>query len=124
MKDQARREGRLVWYAGPNPMTKILVVLFHAKYPEIQVRTVPLDGPVMGERFLCEKEAGFEAADVMSGGASQCFPLFRERGWLADLRGLPNWRSHPAWAKDPLGASFAYLNMKTVLMYNTWMVAD
>jgi len=120
----ARREGRLVWYAGPNPMTKILADRFRRDHPGIALEIVALDGPVMGERFLSEKRISCEIADVLSGGAGQCFPLFRRRGYLASLSDLPSWRSHPEWAKDPGGFSFSYMNMKTVLMYNAHMISE
>lgn len=119
----ARREGRVVWYVGPNPLTAPLVDAFERRHPGVRVECVALDGPVIGERVLREKAAGLERFDAASGGAGQAYALFARRGWLARLDELPSWPSHPDWAKDPAGLRADYMTMSTVLLYNTHMVA-
>jgi ABC-type Fe3+ transport system substrate-binding protein len=121
---EARKEGRLVWYVGPNPVTRLLVERFRRRFPFVRLETVPLDGPVIGERFLSEKARGDETVDVLSGGAGQSFPLFRAKHYLARLDGLPSWPGQPAEAKDAAGFWFSYMVMRTVLLYNRHMVAD
>jgi iron(III) transport system substrate-binding protein len=120
----ARREGRLVWYTGPNPVTPVLAQAFRGKYPWLRLEIVALDGPVISERFYEDKDARRESADVLCVGSGQSLVDFKKRGYLAPLADLPNWDDIPDWSKDAGGFFYHYINSRFGIMYNTHMVSD
>jgi iron(III) transport system substrate-binding protein len=120
----AEKEGALLWYAGTNPMHKAVVKAFQAKYPFIEVEAVYLGGPTIAQRFYADKERGVEVADCFSSGLTEVYPDARERGYLARLDGLPRWKDHPAWAKDPNGHYAFFHSIRHVIISNVDEVSD
>ncbi|MDD5628973.1 MAG: extracellular solute-binding protein [Elusimicrobia bacterium] len=120
----ARREGRLVWYTGPNPVTPLLAAAFRRAHPGLEMEIVALDGPVISERFYEDKDAGREVCDVLCAGSGQCLEDYKVRGYLATLEALPHWRDIPDWAKDRDGCYYHYINSRFGIMYNSRLLPD
>lgn len=120
----AKKEGTFLWYAVPLPYNDAVIDAFSKAYPEIKVEKLYAGGAQLISRFSAESERAYDGADVVSSGLTEAFPGLRKKGWLADLRALPNWSKRPAWARDPNGAYYYYAAFKVGLMYNTTLVPE
>ncbi len=118
----AKKEGSVLWYAVPIPMNDVIVSEFEKKYPGVKVEVLKGGGTLLLQKFELEQESGSPRADCITSGLTEAYPRLREKGYIADLRGLPDWKKRPGWSEDPHGSYFYYANFKVGLMYNTKLI--
>lgn len=118
---KASAEGPITYYASTNPeLSKRLVELFNATYPDIKVNIVRLASGPLGRRFASEMEAGNAVADILQLGDPLLMAEGYKKGWFADLENLP---AHQAWPKDYKEPYLAVVSLfPHTISYNTNLV--
>jgi len=74
--EAARKEGRLMLYAGMDiDEARLLTSEFAKKYPYIQAEIFRASGETIQQRFLVEQRAGVHSADVFQASIVQVYQL-------------------------------------------------
>ncbi len=121
MIDGARKEGRLMLYAGMDiSEARLLTEEFAKKYPFIKSEIFRSSGEKIQQRFLVERRAGVHTADVFQASIVQVYQL-------KNLELLEPYVSSEAAAyrdgfKDPQGRWTALYQIPYVIGYNTRIV--
>lgn len=118
---KAAAEGEITYYASTNPeLSKRLVTLFNATYPDIKVNIVRLASGPLGRRFAAEMEAGNAVADILQLGDPLLLAEGYKKGWFASLEDLP---AHQAWPADYKEPYLAVVSLfPHTITYNTNLV--
>lgn len=122
VSEAARKEGRLMLYAGMDiDEARLLTSEFAKKYPFIQTEIFRASGEKIQQRFLVEQRAGVHNADVFQASIVQVYQL-------KNLQLLEQYVPSEAAAyrdgfKDPQGRWTALYQIPYVIGYNTRLVS-
>ncbi|MGN6720937.1 MAG: hypothetical protein ACTHLX_26525, partial [Candidatus Binatia bacterium] len=120
--EAARKEGRLMLYAGMDvDEARLLTSEFAKKYPFIQAEIFRASGEKIQQRFLVEQRAGVHNADVFQASIVQVYQL-------KNLQLLEQYVPSEAAAyrdgfNDPQGRWTALSQIPYVIVYNTRLVS-
>ncbi len=120
--DEARREGKVVWYtASALPVAERIAKLFEQAHPGIKVEVHRSGSERILQRLMQEVASGIKNADVVNSSDVGHYVLLKKKGLLA--RYVPAGAERFAESfRDPDGLAFGWRAYPVVISYNTKLV--
>jgi iron(III) transport system substrate-binding protein len=116
----SKKEKELVFYTSiPVKSAPIFLKAFAANYPWVKTNFIRSGGPVLAQKFYAEKGRKIEKVDVVNSGASEVYPDWRNKGYLAKIDNLPEFNNLRKLAKGPKGYYAAWGYVSHPIFWNT-----